>query len=145
MKPTVTFTHEFVDSFPTQLAERTLYVSMRFASVGHNCACGCGNQVITPLSPKDWQLTYDGDTITLYPSVGNWNFPCQSHYWLRRNRVQWAAYWIKKQIEDGRAYDRRRIDQSQDAVSERAAKQNAPPSEKNTRRGWRAFKDRFRS
>src|SRR5690349_2045765 len=111
MKPAVTFHHEFVDSFPEQLAERTLYVSMRFASAAHNCACGCGNQVITPISPTDWQLTYNGEAITLYPSIGNWNFPCQSHYWIRGNMIEWAPRWTQQQISNGRAQDQRRKQQ----------------------------------
>ncbi len=90
-----------------QLVERTLYIPMRFASVAHNCACGCGNQVITPLGRTYWQLTYDGETITLYPSIGNWNFPCQSHYWIRHNTVECAPPWTPQQISDRRAEDRR--------------------------------------
>jgi hypothetical protein len=145
MKPAVTFVHEFVDSFPVQLAERTLYVSMRFGSVAHKCACGCGNQVITPLSPSDWQLTYDGDTITLYPSIGNWNFPCQSHYWFRKNSIQWAPQWTKKQIEDGRAYDQWNKNRRQDTTPKPINGEYAPLPQKNKRRGWRTFLDRFRS
>ena len=106
MKPAITFRHEFVDSFPLRLAERTLYISMRFASAAHNCACGCGNQVITPITPTDWQLTYDGESITLHPSIGNWNFPCRAHYFISKNKVQWAPQWTKEQIEAGRAHDR---------------------------------------
>lgn len=145
MKPAVTFLHEFVDSFPVQLAERTLYVSMRFGSVAHNCACGCGNQVITPLSPTDWQLTYDGDTITLYPSIGNWNFTCQSHYWFRRNSIQWAPRWTTKQVEDGRAYDQWNKNRRHDTELEPVNEEHAPLPAKHKRQGWRTFLDRFRS
>jgi hypothetical protein len=35
-----------------------------------------------PISPADWQLAYDGDTVSLTPSIGNWGFPRRSHYWI---------------------------------------------------------------
>ena len=51
---------------------------------------GCGGRVVTPLSPDDWRLTYDGDTVSLWPSIGNWAFACQSHYWIRSDQIVWA-------------------------------------------------------
>jgi hypothetical protein len=100
------FAHEFVDHIPEELVEGFVFVSMAYATAAHKCACGCGNEVITPLTPTDWQLIFDGESISLRPSIGNWNFPCQSHYWLDRNRVRWAPRWTRKQIEAGRARDR---------------------------------------
>ncbi|MGN5478201.1 DUF6527 family protein [Cupriavidus basilensis] len=37
-------------------------------------------QVVTPFTPTDWRMTYDGATVSLHPSVGNWNQRCRSHY-----------------------------------------------------------------
>jgi Family of unknown function (DUF6527) len=51
---------EFVRAIPKKLSEGTLYVSMEFATAAHSCACGCGREVVTPLSPTDWKITYDG-------------------------------------------------------------------------------------
>lgn len=34
-------------------------------------------------------MSYDGEVISLYPSIGNRGFQCQSHYFIRRNRVVW--------------------------------------------------------
>jgi hypothetical protein len=65
----------------------------------------CGNKVVTPLSPTDWQLTFDGDTISLHPSIGNWAFECQSHYWIIRNKVKWAPKWSKEEIAAGQQKD----------------------------------------
>ena len=48
-----------------------------------------------------------GETISLDPSIGNWNFRCQSHYWIRRNRAIWAPRWSRKEIDAARAHDRR--------------------------------------
>lgn len=79
---------------------------MAFATAVHKCACGCGREVVTPLSPTDWKLTFDGESISLHPSLGNWGFPCRSHYWIRNDRVSWAAKWSDEEIESGRARDR---------------------------------------
>ncbi len=97
---------EFVRHIPEALAAGTIYVSVDFATVVHRCCCGCGNQVVTPLSPTDWTLTFDGESISLDPSIGNWSFPCRSHYWIRRSRVRWARDWSEEQIEAARRLDR---------------------------------------
>lgn len=100
------YRHEFVRSFPEPLAEGVLYVSVEFGTAAHRCFCGCGQEVYTPLSPRDWMMIFDGDTVSLDPSVGNWSFRCQSHYWLERGRISWAQPWSVKQVERGRALDR---------------------------------------
>ena len=97
--------HEFVEFIPDELASNTIYISTSFATVAHRCCCGCGKEVVTPLSPLDWQLTFDGETISLFPSIGNWSFPCQSHYWIDHSVVRWAEQWSEKRIAAGRARD----------------------------------------
>ena len=82
--------HEFVDHIPDQLHDGVLYVSIRFGTVVHRCACGCGEEVVTPLGRAEWRLTYDGKTVSLAPSIGNWSFPCRSHYWIDEGNVRWA-------------------------------------------------------
>ena len=105
MKRERILTHEFVEYIPNDLKDGTIYVSMAFATVAHKCCCGCGNEVITPLSPTDWKLIFDGQSISLDPSIGNWNFACQSHYWIKRNRVKWARRLSQEEINAGRAHD----------------------------------------
>lgn len=107
MTPQTMLSHEFVEFIPDGLKEGTLYVCIGLATVVHKCCCGCGNEVVTPLSPTDWKLTFDGETITMHPSIGNWGFKCQSHYWIRNNRVKWADRWSQERIAAGRAHDRR--------------------------------------
>jgi hypothetical protein len=97
--------HEFVEEIPSELEEGKVYVSIRFRTAVHLCACGCGNKVVTPIKPAKWRLTFDGDTVSLSPSVGNWQFPCRSHYWIRQNKVEWAARWTKEEIAMGRERD----------------------------------------
>ena len=91
--------HKFVEFIPSQMEQNILYVSMEYKTVAHLCACGCGNEVITPITPTDWKLTYDGKGISLYPSIGNWDFKCQSHYWIKNGNVSWASKWSKQQIK----------------------------------------------
>lgn len=100
--------HEFVEYIPDVLEEGVLYVSVAFGTAVHKCCCGCGNEVVTPITPMDWCLAFDGETITLDPSIGNWSLPCESHYWITRNKVRWAPRWSRARIEAARARDRRK-------------------------------------
>lgn len=72
-----------------------------------SCCCGCGEEVVTPLTPTDWNITYDGETVTLHPSVGSWTLPCRSHYVIRRNRVIEAPPWSDAEVAAERRRDRR--------------------------------------
>jgi Family of unknown function (DUF6527) len=64
-------------------------------------------KVVRPISPVGWQLTFDGETVTLFPSVGSWNFPCRSHYFIRRDTVVWVEDMTQYEIERGRARDQK--------------------------------------
>ena len=90
--------HEFVEYVPKQLEDGVLYVSIRFGTVVHRCACGCREEVVTPLGPAEWKLTYDGRTVSLAPSIGNWSFPCRSHYWIDEGRVRWARGFSEAEV-----------------------------------------------
>ena len=81
------FKHSFVDSIPSTLQEGIIYVSLKHKIVAHLCACGCGHRIDTPLDPEEWKLTYDGETISLWPSIGNWDLPCRSHYFITNNKA----------------------------------------------------------
>lgn len=96
MQKTSDFKLEFVHYMPKELNQGVLYVSMEYSLVMHLCACGCGEKVATPLSPEDWKLTYDGESVSLSPSVGNWEFSCQSHYWIRKNKPVFIEKCAKK-------------------------------------------------
>jgi hypothetical protein len=72
----------------------------------HRCCCGCGLEVVTPLNPAKWKLLEDDGKVSLFPSIGNWSFPCQSHYWIDENKICWARGMPKWQIERVRDRDR---------------------------------------
>jgi hypothetical protein len=106
VSPAAHFPHEFVTAIPEPLEESVLYISIHYATAAHLCACGCGREVVTPIAPTDWQLTFDGEVVSLHPSIGNWSFPCQSHYFIKRGRVRWAPRCSREQIDRGRERDR---------------------------------------
>jgi hypothetical protein len=94
--------HRFVQYIPEQLEPGIIYISMQYATAAHGCCCGCGEQVITPFTPTDWKLTFDGETVSLWPSIGNWNFACRSHYIIRRSQIIGAEPWDDERIDGGR-------------------------------------------
>jgi hypothetical protein len=99
------FDHQFVEYVPAPLDERVLYISIPFATVVHLCACGCGTKVVNALDPNDYSFTFDGETITLDPSIGNWDFHCRSHYLIRRSYVRWMPDMSYEAIAAGRRSD----------------------------------------
>jgi hypothetical protein len=104
----MTIQHKFVEFIPDVIEEGILYISIEYCTAVHKCVCGCGNEVVTPLSPTDWELRFNGKTISLYPSIGNWNFECRSHYWITKNEVHHARKWKDWEIEEGRKKDSKR-------------------------------------
>ena len=98
--------HRFVKHIPEQLEPGVLYVSMEYASAAHSCCCGCGEEVVTPFTPTDWRMTFDGDTISLWPSIGNWKLPCRSHYIVKRGRAIEAPPWTEEEIAAERRRDK---------------------------------------
>ena len=101
----------FVETVPSGLDEGTLYISVRFRTAAHLCACGCGSKVITPIKPAKWRITYDGETVSLWPSVGNWQKPCRSHYVIKKKEVLWHRDWTDREIDAGRAREQRELRQ----------------------------------
>ena len=97
---------EYVDAIPGEIDDGVLYVSTAYGTVVHRCCCGCGQEVVTPLGPTDWSVTVDGGAVSVYPSIGNWSFPCKAHYWINHGQVRWAEQWSESQIMYGRQRDR---------------------------------------
>lgn len=92
--------HRFVEVIPESLTPGVLYVAMDYGIATHSCCCGCGEEIVTPLTPTDWAMTYDGETVSLWPSVGSWTLPCRSHYIIRRGKVVEAEPWSQDRIEN---------------------------------------------
>lgn len=96
----------FVERIPRVLEPGILYISMGYATAAHSCACGCREEVMTPFTPTDWKMTFDGETVSLRPSIGNWQLACRSHYVIDRSVVVPAGAWTDKQIAAERERDR---------------------------------------
>ena len=52
--------HKFVSAIPEKLDDGWIYIALDYRTIVHRCCCGCGHEVVTPLSPTDWKLTFDG-------------------------------------------------------------------------------------
>ena len=134
-----TITHEFVEFIPEQPEEGIVYVTIEYATAVHRCCCGCGSEVVTNFSPTDWKLIFDGETISLDPSIGNWSFPCQSHYFIRQNKVVWAAKLSPGEIAAGRERDQARKDayfDSTEGVDDGAPDSGTAPTGRRTPWKW---------
>ena len=137
-----TYKHRFVDTLPDKLEDGILYVCVQYATSAHNCFCGCGREVVTPIHPTKWQMTFNGIGVSLYPSIGNWSLACKSHYWLRNGRVSWADTWSDDEIALARSRDT--VDQAEffgKPASPPAAA--VKPSEPENGSLWHWLADRF--
>lgn len=97
--------HRFVEHIPERLEPGVLYLSMEYATSAHSCCCGCGEEVVAPFTPTDWKMTFDGETVSLRPSIGNWTLKCRSHYVIDHGKVIEAGPWTEEQVAAERRRD----------------------------------------
>lgn len=100
-------TFEFVNLLPPTLEDSVVYISMEHRTVVHNCCSGCGERIVLGLSPAQWKLTFDGETISLSPSIGGGALACNSHYWIQENKVIWSKPLTANQTRRSQLADRR--------------------------------------
>ena len=142
-----TLTPKYVDNIPETLAEGVLYICKRYTLAAHKCCCGCGEEVITPLTPADWSLRKEEGAVTLNPSIGNWSFACRSHYWIRRNQVVWSRTMSPREIRQVRDRDRREKAAYIAGVNTRKAQRAIPesPGATHEETSRSAFRERWRT
>jgi len=80
------FVEECVPDFDI-MEEGKIYISELYKTSVHKCLCGCGEKVIMPIHPiHGWNLIKESnDKVSFIPSVGNYQFPCKSHYIITNN------------------------------------------------------------
>jgi hypothetical protein len=100
-----------------------LYISLEFQTAIHKCCCGCGEEVVTPFNPAQWRISDKNGKVSLYPSIGNWSYPCQSHYFIKNNRIVWASTFSQAAIKRVQASDKRALDSY--IANKNAARMNA--------------------
>lgn len=117
---------------------------MEYGTAIHKCVCGCGNEVVTPFSPTDWELNFNGKSVSLSPSIGNWSFKCQSHYWIVKNKVRYVSKWTYDEIDENRKADKKKKNEfySGKQVVESEFEQQFVISEKlkDSNSKWNSFK-----
>lgn len=118
---------ENVEFVPEHIEEGVLYISERYRTAVHKCCCGCGQEVVTPLSPAEWSVKRNGGRVSLWPSIGNWSYPCHSHYVIRDNRILEAKAMTERQIQRVKANDR--ADRAAQIRSMNHAKEAAAPEQ----------------
>lgn len=89
MKKIEEFEIKSVERIPHVLVEGVLYVCLECQVAVHLCACGRGEKIVTPLGKDGWHLWLRDGIATLNPSIGNFNIPCKSHYFITNNKVRW--------------------------------------------------------
>lgn len=107
MKRFDAITPTFVEFIPSSPDPGVLYISEKYKTATHLCCCGCGTKVVTPLKPGGWQVSVRKGAVNLSPSIGNWSFPCQSHYWIQANQILWAGQLSDVEIRAVRLRDQR--------------------------------------
>lgn len=103
---------EFIDRIPKILQDGVIYISEKYSTAAHNCCCGCGIKIVTPLKPGRWSLKVSGERVSIYPSIGNWSSACQSHYWIENNQINWARRYTQSEISANRTSDKLALEEA---------------------------------
>jgi hypothetical protein len=111
-----TISSRHVEFMPKQLEPGILYVSEKYGTAAHLCACGCGAKIRTPLGSTEWAATETMEGPSLWPSVGNWQQECQSHYVIRAGKIIWCGKWTPEEILAGRQAEEARRKDYYDAM-----------------------------
>ncbi|WP_415926996.1 DUF6527 family protein [Mesorhizobium argentiipisi] len=74
----------------------------------HLCACGCGNKVPISLGPAGWSVRDRNGKPTVWPSIGNGQLPCRSHYIITDGKIHWAPSMSAAQAVTALQHDHRR-------------------------------------
>lgn len=81
---------EYIPSYE-EMVQGVMYMSCKYQTAVHLCACGCGCQSVTPFGNSlGWTFKSNGTKVTLSPSILNTNCPNKAHYFIRDNKIDWV-------------------------------------------------------
>lgn len=121
----------FVEMIPAdskELKAGVLYISMKYNTLVHRCPCGCGGLSEIGLHPATRSMVYNGENISIEPSIGVRTLRCRSHYWITENRIVWADP-LSEELDEW--FDGSRRDLTKDYAEAPAVRQTGVD-----RRGW---------
>ena len=75
----------FVEQIPEQIEHGKIYISEKYKCSVHLCLCGCGMQTVLPIGKDGWNMYKTDKGVSFTPSVGNFQYPCKSHYIITNN------------------------------------------------------------
>ena len=81
---------QFVELMPDTIKQGIVYISKKYKCAIHLCLCGYGEKVVMPLYGDGWTLIEKNDKVSFSPSIGNYNWPCQSHYIITNNKANFV-------------------------------------------------------
>jgi len=93
----VNYRFEPVVRIPEQLEDGVIYVSDEYEIAALKCACGCGHKV-TLLLGDGHDVRNLGGHADVSPSIGVWDAPCRSHFFVKHGNVRWAERWSDEKI-----------------------------------------------
>jgi hypothetical protein len=94
---------ERVERLPSALDDNVVYVSEDYEVAALKCACGCGHRVTLLLGDGHTVKEVSG-SADVYPSIGVWDAPCRSHFWLRNGEVDWDEQYSEAEIRSAMRY-----------------------------------------
>src|SRR5579863_4571822 len=85
---------ESMNDLPNRLKE-SVYIVGKFKPkwVVLACPCGCGDRIDVNLMENRqpfWRLSMEDGQVTLHPSLWMPKEKCGSHFWIRKNRIEWV-------------------------------------------------------
>lgn len=90
---------EHVDRLPEHLEEEIVYISEEYEVAALKCACGCGHKV-TLLLGDGHEVREIEERADIWPSIGVWDAPCRSHFFIRNGQIRWADRWSEERIRE---------------------------------------------
>jgi hypothetical protein len=82
-----------MSALPSRLGDRLYIVGQPIAKWAIlTCPCRCGERIDVNLMQKSgqWRLEMSGGSASIYPSLWVPSEKCGSHFWLRKNLIQWV-------------------------------------------------------